>query len=360
MSGNKFDADPQSMSEARKSVERERAKLHSALNRQNRNYRLYQAVTVTAFAAVVVSTLVATYSEIIKENIGFLDWLRSASPASLVAAITASATALVGVVFAAYTRLDASSQEQTQRAVLSRVSFSRYEDDSFGSPDVAGQDSSATPGRNSPSTVASRGPTHDEISEIASRVTAELASRSTEADSLKRIRTLYETAQERLNAAITALNERALLNLLIGSVVTVAAAFTLIYIVVSDPLREVILVTGAARTLSWTSLAAHYVPRLSIVIFLEVFAFFFLRLYRNTLAEVRLYQIDLTRVSTQAVAVELVFTSGDGAQRAATAAALINAQWSGAGATDSTGQGIDPKLVGELASIAAKMANKTA
>lgn len=359
MSWNDSDPDTQRMSEARRAVERERAKLYGEFKRRERTNRLYQVVTATAIALIVATTLASAYADVIKQNIGFLDWIRSASPASLAATISALATAVVAVVFATYTRLDASAQIQAQRAVrLSRVAFSRYEDDSIGSPDVEGEESSVTPRQNTPAPGAAQGSTPHEIADIANRVSAELASRSIEADSLRQIRTLYERAQERLNAAITALNERALLNLLIGSFVTVAAAFTLVYTAVSDPLRDAVLATDEARPLTWLSLAAHYLPRLSIVIFLEVFAFFFLRLYRNTLAEVRLYQIDLTRVSTQAAAVELVFSSGDGAQRAATAAALISAEWSGAGATERSGQGIDPKLVGELASMAAKMAGK--
>lgn len=359
MSGNEYEPDASSFSRARVALERERAFLNNAIERRSRTNRLYQIVTVATFGALIGANLLGTYAEIVKQNIGILDWLRSAAPASLAGTIGSLAVAVIALAFATYTYLDASAQEQARRALrVARAAFSQTEEDSFGPPAVPSHDLSGAVDQNSSATGTRRGHTEHEIVDIANRVSTELMSRSTEADSLRQIRALYETTQERLNAEINALNKRALLNLIIGSFVTVLAALVLVYVAVSDPLRD-ILATGSTRSLKWLELAAHYVPRLSIVIFLEVFAFFFLRLYKNTLAEVRLYQLDLTRVSTQASAVELVFTSCDGAERAATAAALINAEWSGPRATESSSPGLDPKLVGELASIAAKMASKT-
>lgn len=357
MSGSEFEPDASSATSARIDLERERAFLKDAIERRSRTNRLYQVVTVATFGALIAVNLLGTYAEIVKENIGILDWLRSAGPASLAGTIGSLAVAAIALVFATYTYLDAYAQVQGRRTVkLVRAPFSQYEkfiqpavssDELFNSAD---QDSSTAGGR--------RWAAEHEIADIANRVSTELISRSAEADTLRQIRSLYETAQERLNAEVIALNKRAMLNLIIGSFVTVLAALVLVYVAVSDPLRD-ILATGSIRPLKWLELTVHYVPRLSIVIFLEVFAFFFLRLYKNTLAEVRLYQIDLTRVSTQAAAVELVFSSSDGAERAATAAALINADWSGSRPTNSSGQSLDPKLVGELANIAAKMASRT-
>lgn len=359
MSGNGFEHDASSFSEARMALERERALLNNAIERRSRTNRLYQVVTVATFGALIAANLLGTYAEIVKQNIGIIDWLRSAAPTSLAGTIGSLAVAVIALLFATYTYLDASAQAKARRAVrLATAVFSQSEQDSFTPPAVPSHGHFGAAGQDSSASAARLRPTQHEIADIANQVSTELLSRSTEADSIRQIRTLYETAQERLNAEIIALNRRALLNLIIGSFVTVLAALVLVYVAVSDPLRD-ILATGTTRQLRWFELAAHYVPRLGIVIFLEVFAFFFLRLYKNTLAEVRLYQLDLTRVSTQAVAVELVFTSSDGAERAATAAALINVEWRGPRALDSPSRGLDPKLVGELASIAAKMASKS-
>lgn len=358
MAENNSESLQKALNQTRMRLERERARLEDSIERRYRTNRLYQTVTVASLGALIAATLLGAGADIVKQNIGIFDWLRSAPPASLVATFGSVAIGMVAVVFATYTYLEASARTQNQRAVrLAKEAAAETSKASSSLPAAAGDDSSVTAAQEDSGTAASPKPTPQEIADIANRVSAELASRSSEADSLRQIRALYETAQDRLNAEVNKLNGRALLNLIVGSIVTVLAALALVYVAVTDPLRDV-LATGAARPLQWLELAAHYIPRLSIVIFLEVFAFFFLRLYRSTLAEVRLYQLDLTRLSTQAAAIELMFTSSNEAERAATAAALINVEWSGLRAVERPSHGIDPKLVGELANIAAKMASK--
>ncbi|MBI5525005.1 MAG: hypothetical protein HY897_01580 [Deltaproteobacteria bacterium] len=42
---------------------------------------------------------------------------------------------------------------------------------------------------------------------------------------------------------------------------------------------------------------SHYVPRITTVTFIEVFAFFFLKLYRASLIEIKFYQNELTSLA---------------------------------------------------------------
>jgi hypothetical protein len=59
-----------------------------------------------------------------------------------------------------------------------------------------------------------------------------------------------------------------------------------------------------AEVSTWLQLATHYIPRIALAVFIEVFSFFFLRLYKTTLDESRRYNDDLSRLTLQWVAVE--------------------------------------------------------
>ncbi len=59
------------------------------------------------------------------------------------------------------------------------------------------------------------------------------------------------------------------------------------------------------------SLLSHYVPRITTVVFIEVFSFFFLRLYKSSLAEVQYYQNELTTLASQQIAIEAAHAGAD-------------------------------------------------
>jgi hypothetical protein len=60
-----------------------------------------------------------------------------------------------------------------------------------------------------------------------------------------------------------------------------------------------------------TQILAHYIPRVSTVIFIEVFSFFFLRLYKATLAESKFYQIELLELTSLDVALQAAIKLDD-------------------------------------------------
>lgn len=97
---------------------------------------------------------------------------------------------------------------------------------------------------------------------------------------------------QRLNAEIGALGRRGNLNLVIGIVTTTAGLISLAYFVV----------THGMATPSTTTFLMNFLPRLSLVIFIELFAFFFLRLYKATLAEIKYFQNEMTNIETKAIA----------------------------------------------------------
>lgn len=117
----------------------------------------------------------------------------------------------------------------------------------------------------------------------------------------REIREVFAAAESRLRGELGALGRRSNLNLVIGVLTTSMAVGLLTY-----------MVLGVATTFdSITALLSHYVPRLALVLFIEVFSFFFLRLYRATLSEMRTYQTDLTTLTIQHVAVVAAFSTGD-------------------------------------------------
>ncbi len=338
-------------SEERRLLEIQRAELKEAERRTRRNSLILQVVTMAAFGALVTLTLGDTYIQIANQNIGLLDWLRSSNPISLTATIGSAAVALVGAVAALYSSLRTAELNYRRRIRAYEPSMHRGSTEPEPTSTQEPIDQSSQPAQ------AVNELTDEDLYELVDRVSTEFASRFPQADCLRQIRSIYESAQARLSAEINALNSRSLLNLTIGSLVTVVAAMVLVYIAVSDPPR---LTTQNFEPSTWLDLASHYLPRLSIVIFLEVFAFFFLRLYRNGLIEIRLYQTDLSKLSTQAAAVELVFSSSSESDRASAAQAMINAEWNNSVVDSaSSPSGIDAKLIGELANLAAKMASRS-
>jgi hypothetical protein len=111
---------------------------------------------------------------------------------------------------------------------------------------------------------------------------------------VSQIRKGIEVTSERLRTEVAALTRRGNLNLVIGTLTTVAAVGLLAY-----------LVLGA--TISYTSvpdLLAHFIPRISIAVFIEVFSFFFLKLYKASLHDIKYFQNELTNIEMRGVALE--------------------------------------------------------
>ncbi len=112
---------------------------------------------------------------------------------------------------------------------------------------------------------------------------------------------IFDATVYRLKAEISALARRGNLNLVIGVLTTTIAVGLLAY-----------MVLGVTETLeSVPEMVQYYVPRVSTAAFIEVFSFFFLRLYRSSLEQIRYYQDELTRITERRVALLAVEAAGD-------------------------------------------------
>lgn len=127
---------------------------------------------------------------------------------------------------------------------------------------------------------------------------------------------LHESAlniRVRLEREISDLRLRSNINLLIGMMITLLGLFllwTIVNTVDSSEMLKVLASKGIESNSQFIkNLILPLVPRVMLVIFIEVFAYFFLRLYKNGLSEIKYFQNELTNVESKMVALELAHLS---------------------------------------------------
>jgi hypothetical protein len=136
-------------------------------------------------------------------------------------------------------------------------------------------------------------------SELATTLEKKFAAEASETYALAQIKATFESTSTRLLKEISSLGLRGNLNLVIGFATTLIAIGALIYMVPSTTLKFS----------DWTELLSHYLPRLTTVVFIEVFSFFFLRLYKTALAEIKFYQNELTGLAAWQIALDMAYLS---------------------------------------------------
>lgn len=104
----------------------------------------------------------------------------------------------------------------------------------------------------------------------------------------------------RLRQELFSLSRRSNLNLAIGIVTTITGLLMLGMFV----LRENPSIGDGPQFL------AEFVPRISLVLLIEVFAYFFLRLYKSTLAEIKYFQNEITSIEAKFLALTVAASVG--------------------------------------------------
>lgn len=110
---------------------------------------------------------------------------------------------------------------------------------------------------------------------------------------LKSLRSQFSLIRDRLNREIQSLSRRGNVNLAIGVLTTIVAVGILASTVIT-----------AAIELKGDALVSYYLPRITLSIFIEVFSFFFLKLYKSGLNEIKYFQNELTNAEFRFIAVE--------------------------------------------------------
>jgi multisubunit Na+/H+ antiporter MnhE subunit len=117
----------------------------------------------------------------------------------------------------------------------------------------------------------------------------------------KDIITDFENLSYRINGELTRLRKSANLNLVIGTLTTICAIMALGYEVFNNDL----IFSDATKVLS------HYIPRISLIVFVEIFAFFFLKLYKATLSDIKYFNNEKTNVDFKIVSLKTALNTSD-------------------------------------------------
>jgi hypothetical protein len=119
----------------------------------------------------------------------------------------------------------------------------------------------------------------------------------------------------RMKREVADLRLRANVNLMIGIITTCGGLVLLWYTIsildTSDTLKAMALEGSTADSAFIKSFAFALVPRVMLVIFIEVFAYFFLRLYKEGLREIKYFQNELTNLESRLIALYVARESGN-------------------------------------------------
>lgn len=115
---------------------------------------------------------------------------------------------------------------------------------------------------------------------------------------------LFETMIQRLDREADDLDRRGDLNLVIGTVTAFIGVFTLAYSAYFIPLTQ-----------SLQEWFAYFIPRFSLVVIIQIFAYFFLRLYNQNLSEKKYFQNEITNIESRQLALNIAMSSDEMAVR---------------------------------------------
>jgi hypothetical protein len=113
--------------------------------------------------------------------------------------------------------------------------------------------------------------------------------------SLERMANLVDITTTRLKAEIAQLSKRADIYIIFGSGITLIGGVFL-YFTVQELLEAYSVSSSQGNASINASEIFSVVIRLSIVVFIEVFAFYYLRLYRNIMENIKYYQNEITNI----------------------------------------------------------------
>lgn len=101
----------------------------------------------------------------------------------------------------------------------------------------------------------------------------------------------FLASEERINNEIKNLKRRATVNLSWGVVLSSAALLFFFFLIYNEEIGK-----------NLEQVFLHFVPRLGLVVFVELLAYFFLRLYKTSLVSIQYYHNELTNIETKKIA----------------------------------------------------------
>jgi len=106
---------------------------------------------------------------------------------------------------------------------------------------------------------------------------------------------IFEKTSLRLENEIQNQTRKGTVNLLIGITITAVGAWILFDTVINAP-----------NVTSTLELVSYFIPKVSLVILIEIFAYFFLKLYKHSLIEIKYFQNELTNIENKYLGIKLI------------------------------------------------------
>ena len=116
-----------------------------------------------------------------------------------------------------------------------------------------------------------------------------------------RISNNFNKMTERLQREIYTLEKRAKVNLIIGSITAIIGIFSFVYFIMQN-------ITSSQKDYDFL---IEFLPRLSLVLVIEIFAYFFLNLYKSSLSEIKYFHNELTNIEYRFIAMEETVLNND-------------------------------------------------
>ncbi|WP_418180756.1 hypothetical protein ACNSOL_01420 [Aliarcobacter lanthieri] len=151
----------------------------------------------------------------------------------------------------------------------------------------------------------------EEIKRIYKNETDQLKNDLRQSLGFENIKKSFGRIISRLENELSVLRRRASINLSLGIFITIGALgmlYNTIDLFYTDLSTNSTTLTNE-RTLQ--EILILLLPRLSIVIFIEIFAFFFLRLYAKSLHEIKYFQNELTNIESKLIAAEIAYITNN-------------------------------------------------
>jgi len=146
---------------------------------------------------------------------------------------------------------------------------------------------------------------NDIISKGANQATKEFLDKiekeTKKSNQIQEVETVFSHTLERLYLEIKALSRRGNLNLSLGIITTIIGLVILGYFVIN---RDII----AEDKISFI---VYFIPRLSLVLLIEIFAYFFLKLYKSSLSDIKYFQNEMTNVESKLAAIKCSLITAD-------------------------------------------------
>ncbi|WP_433770867.1 hypothetical protein [Pseudomonas putida] len=155
------------------------------------------------------------------------------------------------------------------------------------------------------------GASQDTIEEIFEGKTKNLKDEIAASISIDRLKSSSNDIVHRLRREISDLRLRSNINLLIGMAITGGGLYllwsTVAMVDASELLKQLASEGQDSNVKFFKNLVLPIIPRISLVVFVEIFAYFFLRLYKAGLSEIKYFQNELTNIESKLTAVEFSY-----------------------------------------------------